>query len=566
MIASRPNKTFADYAAVAVCPVLIMLAVGSLIFYLLAVGYAGSHPGVLRWTFFWFVLAMVLVSRIAIERGSEHAWLYGLALAAATAFRLLQYVAFNLWMWVLLALIWWATNKLTWDCTVIDDDQDASGQGLLRAAKLDSSETGPRSAEATASPELETGTKADARKPSSRSSRKEQAKAKAPHAPGLWVIYFSLGALPIFGLGQGLIPRQDTATRQYAFSLLVLYLGAALGLLLITSFLGLRRYLRQRRLAMPPAMSATWLTTGAGLAIIVLAGCLLLPRPDARWSLPAMMNRLEDAPPKVLQHKSAVARFAGNAPEVKTDQAREGAGERPSPGGTTESSAAAQRATGPATPGETKQESNHASTGQNVEQAESAAPGGNDSGIAQPSAPPQLKLSLRTPLKLLRVAIYVGLALLGFFIIVHQREQILKTLQEFWRSLAELWSGLFARESAPAATVEAIYAAGPRRAFTMLNNPFASGAAAQMPVEDLIVQSFNGLEAWAQEHQCGRQPDETPLEFAERIAREFPDLAHEAEQLARLYVQVAYAKAAALPACRTLLEILWSKMTLRPGM
>ena len=37
----------------------------------------------------------------------------------------------------LLGLIWWATNKLTWDCTVIEDDQDASGEGLLQATKLD---------------------------------------------------------------------------------------------------------------------------------------------------------------------------------------------------------------------------------------------------------------------------------------------------------------------------------------------------------------------------------------------------------------------------------------------
>src|SRR5271157_316563 len=142
MISRRPNKTFADYAAIAVCPILIMLAVGSLIFFLLAIGYAGSHAGELHWTFFWFVLAMVLVSRIAIEKGSEHAGIYGLALAGATAFRLLQYIAFNLWMWLLLALIWWATNKLTWDCTVIDDEQDASGEGLLRAARLDAQDAG----------------------------------------------------------------------------------------------------------------------------------------------------------------------------------------------------------------------------------------------------------------------------------------------------------------------------------------------------------------------------------------------------------------------------------------
>ncbi len=36
-----------------------------------------------RWVMFWFVIAIVLISRIAIEKTSEHAGVYGLFLAAA---------------------------------------------------------------------------------------------------------------------------------------------------------------------------------------------------------------------------------------------------------------------------------------------------------------------------------------------------------------------------------------------------------------------------------------------------------------------------------------------------
>ncbi len=32
---------------------------------------------------------------------------------------------------VLLGIVWFCANKLVWDCTLIDDDEDASGQ-LLR--------------------------------------------------------------------------------------------------------------------------------------------------------------------------------------------------------------------------------------------------------------------------------------------------------------------------------------------------------------------------------------------------------------------------------------------------
>ena len=32
---------------------------------------------------------------------------------------------------ILLGIVWWCAHKLTWDCTLIDEDEDASGGGLL---------------------------------------------------------------------------------------------------------------------------------------------------------------------------------------------------------------------------------------------------------------------------------------------------------------------------------------------------------------------------------------------------------------------------------------------------
>ena len=84
------------------------------------------------------------------------------------------------------------------------------------------------------------------------------------------MIYFSLGALPLFGLGEALIPADETARRQYAFWLMALYVGSGLGLLLTTCFLSLRRYLRQRRLRMPAAMTFAWLSAGGGLIVALL--------------------------------------------------------------------------------------------------------------------------------------------------------------------------------------------------------------------------------------------------------------------------------------------------------
>ena len=62
----------------------------------------------------------------------------------------------------------------------------------------------------------------------------------------MWIIYFSLAALPLFGLGQALIPVEEEARRRTTFWLLVCYVAAGIGLMLTTCFLGLRRYLRQK--------------------------------------------------------------------------------------------------------------------------------------------------------------------------------------------------------------------------------------------------------------------------------------------------------------------------------
>ena len=99
------------------------------------------------------------------------------------------------------------------------------------------------------------------------------------------MIYFSLAALPLFGIGQRFIPAENLEARRYAFKLLCIYTASGLGLLMTTSFLGLRRYLRQRRLEMPLEMASVWLTVGSLMIAALLFVCWLLPRPNAEYSI-----------------------------------------------------------------------------------------------------------------------------------------------------------------------------------------------------------------------------------------------------------------------------------------
>src|SRR5258708_747986 len=137
----RPEMTSIDYVVIALSPALIMALVGSLCFFLVEIGYQGPFKERLNWIMFWFVFAIVLIARISIEEGKEKALLYGLALSGAVALVVMRLMDSVVVALALMAVVWWCANKLTWDCTVIDDEQDASGEGLLQVAGLDRGET-----------------------------------------------------------------------------------------------------------------------------------------------------------------------------------------------------------------------------------------------------------------------------------------------------------------------------------------------------------------------------------------------------------------------------------------
>jgi hypothetical protein len=117
---------------------------------------------------------------------------------------------------------------------------------------------------------------------------------KPSRPPGRSVVYFSLAALPLFGIGQLYLPADDPPARRIGFAFLALYLGAALSLLVTTSFLGLRRYLRQRSIEMPTSITFGWIRFGALLTGGVLLLALILPRPGANSTAKNFNHRIEN--------------------------------------------------------------------------------------------------------------------------------------------------------------------------------------------------------------------------------------------------------------------------------
>jgi len=493
----------------ALSPVLIMALVGSLCFFLIEVFYRGKMAGAVRWVMFWFVLAIVLVTRIAIEKSAEYAALYGLALAATVWFYLVHTQPAYLLGVLLLSMVWFCAHKLVWDCTFIDEDEDSSGRGLLQSR--------PRAA----------------LPPADKGKPKVKRKRAAPSAPGLWVVYFSLAALPLFGFGQVLLPADAAGGRRMGLAYLVVYMAAALGLLVTTSFLGLRRYLRQRYLRMPAVIALAWLKLGAGLALVILAAALFLPRPGANEAWTALRYQIDYRLRQASQYatrnnphgqgegraggETGAKEHEGKAKSDKSDKSDRS--DRP----------AATAATIPTAP---------------------TAPG------VPPGQAGSVYNFLRTAL-LVIAAVVMGWWLFRCrHLLLEMARSLTAAIRDFFRKLLDMMPARRpARRDEPAPPRPRL------RPLSEYQNPFYAGKEHGRPPAEIILYTYDAVQAWAREQGMEPHPEQTAREFCREMAARAPELAAPYRQLAFLYAHAAYGTR--LPADFDLepLKELWRQLT-----
>lgn len=533
--ASRVDKTTADYLAIALAPMLIMAVVGSLTFFLLEITYEGEYAGRLRWTLFWFVFASVLVSRIAIVHGSGYASLYGLALAAATGLLLLRYIGVHLGVWFCLALIWWSTSKLTWDCTLVEEDEDASGEGLLRVAGLDRRTQVSHDSSERSHPQRQKVRQSLWRRWKSRLISLFSFSSALPHSPGLWVVYFSLAALPVFGIGQLVIADEKPQSRFLGFILLCIYLAAGLTLLLTTSFLGLRRYLRQRRLRMPGRMAATWITVGLAVIGGALLVSLALPRPAAISLLAGRMQKIGSPDLEA----SMFDWFGEGAESERQGWARN-----------------ARRS------GNDRAGRRNRNASPDGQEFSSSSLFGLDGPMAQWSQPGTVAASV---VRSLRWLVYLLLGLAALWLIKRYWRQLLEFARQLVSAIAQFINRMFGGMS-PKRQRDGPHGSAPARTrpFSSFKNPFTSGMAAKLSTAELIVYSFEALQAWARERGFERRPDQTPIEFAHRLAGMLPAFSDDFAYFTRIYSRVAYAAQLSPPPPLNSVERLWEAMSTPP--
>lgn len=642
---TRHSAALADFVVIAICPALIMAMVGSLVFFLLEVFYVGQYQARLQWVFACFVFATVLIARISMMHdGGTRAPIYGILLAIPTFLATLYFIEYQSPLlqalaWpingFILALIWWSAHKLTYDCTYEDESSDASGRGLLEAAGLDPDAESDAAKESGSDPSLdEVGEDSEAepaREDDSGSlhdrKRKPETKTRPEkrHTPGVWIVYFSLAALPLFGLGQLLLPA---AKRGYGSWLLAAYVASGLGLLLCTSFLNLRRYLRERKVPMPHTVTAAWLVMGAILIGGLVGFGLIIPWPSpegmpeslglagskdrqaSRWSPfrdspgkgPGSKSNQGVRDPQARTHSSQVSGHQGSQPgqvsqgtqgSRQGNQSSQGGSDQQGQGRQFSDSAIKSRQNGQNAPrdagnsGQTSdqprqgQSNDHPQPRDSGERADRRQPTENDrrpqqdqreetedSGLGDSdqqrtgqerdatasAVPPQFQFLL-APAQWLAtllkwIALIVAVLAGGYFLV------------RFLANAGGWFSWLFTRRTKEA-KVEPKQKEPPTcqpAPFSAFSDPFLTGAASRWPPSEVIRYTFEALEAWAWERGLARQPDETPLEFAQRLGEHYPRLALPVRRVSDLFVRMSYARqvptSAALPVVRELWQML----------
>lgn len=262
-------------------PALIIAMVASLIFFLIEIFYRGPHVLRLNVIMTLFTIATVLISRISIEAGKERAAAFAALLGLATLATTSVVVDFEyenlavlepVVIIFLIVIVMWVSNRLVWDCTLMGRTRDVSAMGLLEALRQ----------------KVVPGARAEREKRKVRAAQKDKesfnvfqfmlGRNSKNTTPGLWVFYLAVAAFPIFGMGQYFVNPNSSGFS--IFFLFAVYLTSGLGLLMVTSLLGLKRYANKRGVSIPEPVAMNWLFVGTMFLVGLMLLISLLPRPD----------------------------------------------------------------------------------------------------------------------------------------------------------------------------------------------------------------------------------------------------------------------------------------------
>lgn len=313
-----PRRSITDYLIDGITPIMVFTMVYAVIYFLLDVRYVYTAvmDANLRWVAFCFIMGVVALNRLIAQENMYSGYIYFIGLAGAVGLYTLSTTGmydmgsvsrnfmnsspwlatgFNL---VIVAFIWWLTNRLTYECC-IDENHVAGEMGILtgtarkiqKALQRDEEAVARRAKRRTKDPflmpyyELEPYDPLEGPKehthhlPARPKYPLSAADRLAKRHPGMSIFYFSIPVMFIFAVGLRIVQHGGQPMVLSGLFYMGIYTVSALTLLMLTSLAGLREYFRARGLAMPPGIGLFWVGLGFVMIAMVLVGAAQLPKP-----------------------------------------------------------------------------------------------------------------------------------------------------------------------------------------------------------------------------------------------------------------------------------------------
>ena len=550
-----------DFFLAAIAPIFIIGMIGSLVYFVITVCYQGSYTERLMWILGLYTIAAVLIARIAIEQSRPLAFTYMFVLAAATLVVTPQFFVVSGAMALfsfpilvcLLVMVAVLADRITWDCTSMNEQVQSTGVGLLQSLGLVKSE---RIQSAMKSTSMST----TAESPTVNANIKKSA-TKRKHNPGVWVLYFALLALPLFGIGQMVI--RSPGDRRWAFTYLFIYLLSSLFLLVLISLLSLRKYLRERGVPMETSFAMRWLAIGMSSVFTVLFVLSLLPIPSQSFlsmDLPFRISSRDDL--KVSQWGWGREGAQGEGPELGKEVEgkpgdKQGDGKKGKPGGEPKSDPQGSlEQKGNEQKGQPKPDSaadkidqakpdkRNPPAGDKLRQkdkdgAEQRKP---DQAQDQQQQAPSMAIQWNF-LAVLQWLVMLILLIVSIVLGMKYRKELAESIKRF----GDWLRALFGRKSKSmnpldqadegTSTIADLYPP-----FHTFANPFAVGSGWSR--EQMVRHMYRAVMSWGYEHRVVRREDETPEEFIRRLFLRFPEQQELMSKLGMLYNRIAYARGA----------------------
>ena len=340
-----------------------------------------------------------------------------------------------------------------------------------------------------------------------------------------------------------------------------------------TSFLGLRRYLRQRQVEMPISLSAIWIGAGIIGVFAILFAVSLLPLPSGSLGFLDLPIQIETTtklkPSRFGWGQEGTEQDSENAAKTtkQSEDSKKSDDTTKSPQKAASSDKASQSNEKTPSPPKKPSAEEPADQQKQADSKRDATSKSQDPQAKPPSDSSSRSISLSGGLSnLIRWIVSLLLILFIVVLILRYRDELALML----RDLAAWWRGLFGvkeEESNPdaAATSSTTPIRVALKSFSDFQNPFASKGV-NWNAAKIVRHTFEAMEAWGRERAMPRSEQETPEEFLRRLAAKYPDQSESILRLMQLYNRLAYANAPADATEVKQLSSLWNWLrTTHPG-